>query len=174
MPNPFLRRQFEQDIWATETMLARCRALTPEQLEFTTPGTYGTIRSTLQHIVAADEGYLVRLLGTLLHEKPIRGTDRLTLDDIATHLGHVKDAAARLFSGPTLDAERLITDTPLRAPDAPRYEMYAWVPAAQFINHGVDHRSHINTILAARELETVDLQVWPYAIALHASYEAKP
>lgn len=172
MPNPFLKRQMEHDVWATEQLIERCRKLTPDQLELTTPGTYGTILATLQHIVSADEGYLVRLTGKLLHEKPFR-YDPATLDDIATHLGHVKEAVDRLFSGPTLDAERLITDTPLRAPDAPRVEMYAWVPASQFINHGVDHRSHINTILAAHALDTIDLQIWPYAIGMGASRQVK-
>jgi len=174
VPNPFMHRQMQHDVWATEQLLARCQKLTPEQLELTTPGTYGTIKGTLQHIVVADENYLIRLSGKLLHDKVFRLTDPATLDDIATHLAHVKDAVERLFAGPTLDAERLITDTPSRPEGAPRFEMRTWVPASQLINHGVDHRSHINTILAAHGLETVDLQVWPYATALGASYEAKP
>ena len=174
MPNPFLHRQMQHDVWATEQLVARCRTLSPDQLELGSPGTYGTIRATLQHIVSADEGYLVRMTGNVLHERPFRGNEPASLDEIATHLSHVKDAIERLFAGPTLDAERLITDTPLRAPGAPRFEMRTWVPASQLINHGVDHRSHINTILATHGLETVDLQVWPYAMALGASYEAKP
>ena len=174
MPNPFLHRQMQHDVWATEQLIALCRKLTPEQLELTTPGTYGTIKGTLHHIVTADENYLIRLSGNLLHEKVFRLTDPATLDDIATHLGHVKDAIERLFAGPTLDADKLIADTPSRPAGAPRFEMRTWVPASQLINHGVDHRSHVNTILASHGLETVDLQVWPYATALGASYEAKP
>ena len=163
----------QHDVWATEQLIARCRTLTPEQLELTTPGTYGTIHATLQHIVSADENYLIRLSGKLLHENVFRATDPATLDDIATHLGHVKDAIEQLFAGATLDAEHLLTDTPSRPANAPRFETRTWVPASQLINHGVDHRSHVNTILAAHGLETVDLQVWPYAMALGASVEAK-
>jgi uncharacterized damage-inducible protein DinB len=173
MPNPFLHRQMQHDVWATEQLIARCRTLTPEQLELTTPGTYGTIKGTLQHIVTADESYLIRLSGKLLHENVFRVTDPASLHDIATHLGHVKDAIERLFSGPTLDAEQVLTDTPARPAGAARFEMRTWVPASQLINHGVDHRAHVNTILAAHGLETVDLQVWPYAMALGASVEAK-
>jgi len=167
--NKFLKRQFEHDVWATGKLIERARALTTAQLELTAPGTYGTIRGTLQHIVSSDEGYLVRLTGTVLHERPFRVNDAASLDDIATHLGHVRAAVERLFSGATLDAERLIADTPLRAPDQPRIEMSAWVPATQLINHGTDHRSHINTILATHGLETVDLQIWPYARELGAT-----
>jgi uncharacterized damage-inducible protein DinB len=163
----------QHDIWATEQLIAHCRKLTPDQLELTTPGTYGTIKATLQHIVAADENYLIRLSGKLLHENVFRVTDSASIHDIATHLGHVKDAVERLFAGPTLDAEHLLTDTPSRPAGAPRFEMRTWVPASQLINHGVDHRSHVNTILAAHGLETVDLQVWPYAMELGASREAK-
>ncbi len=169
MPNPFLKRQLEQDVWATEKLIAHLRKLTPPQLELTASGTYGTIKSTLQHIVVADENYIVRLTGNILHGAPFRITDPATIDDIAAHLAHVKDGVARLLSGPTLDAERLITDTPLRQAGAPRNEMATWVPAAQFVNHGVDHRSHINTILAANGLETIDLQVWPYASEVGAT-----
>lgn len=167
--NEFLRRQFQHDVWATERLLMRLRSLTPAQLELTAPGTYGTIRGTLQHIVSSDEGYLVRLSGQVLHARPFRANDPATLDDIAAHLGHVKSAAQQLFAGARLDAERKIADTPLRAPEQPRIEMSAWVPAAQFINHGTDHRSHINTILATHGLETVDLQIWPYATELGAT-----
>lgn len=167
--NKFLRRQFEHDVWATETLVARCRSLTAEQLELTTPGTFGTIRRTLQHIVVADENYLVRITGGILHEPPFRLTDESTLDEIAAHLTHVKAGVERLFSGPTLDADRVIADTPLRTPGSPRIEMATWVPAAQFVDHGTDHRSHINTILATHGLETVDLQIWPYAGQLGAT-----
>jgi uncharacterized damage-inducible protein DinB len=164
----------QHGVWATERLIARCRTLSPDQLELGAPGTYGTIRGTLQHIVSADEGYLVRMSGRVLHDKTFRGNDPATLDEIAEHLGHVKAAIERLFTGPTLDADRLLADTPLRPAGAPRFEMQTWVPAAQLIDHGVDHRSHVNTILATHSLETVDLQVWPYAISLGASREAKP
>ena len=173
MPNPFLRRQMEHDVWASAKLIERCRKLTPEQLELTTPGVYGTIRATLQHIVSADEGYLVRLTGKVLHETPFRGNDPATPDDIATHFGHVKAAVARLFAGPQLDAERVLTDTPLRPPEAPRIEMATWAPANQLIYHGVDHRSQIDTILSTHGLETLDLQIWPYAMELGASREVK-
>jgi uncharacterized damage-inducible protein DinB len=169
VPNPFLHRQMLHDTWATGKLIERCRKLTPEQLELTTPGTYGTIRATLQHIVSADEGYLVRLLGRLLHDPAFREKDPATLDDIAGHLAHVKDAVERLFSGPTLDADRVIQDTPLRPPGAPRFEMATWAPATQLIYHGVDHRSQIDTILSVHGLDTIDMQVWPYAMELGAS-----
>ena len=159
-------------IWANERLLERCRALTDEQLDLTVPGTYGTIRKTLAHIVSAEEGYLVRLLGSLLHEPPLREPD-LTLEGIAAHIAHVTNAVERLFAKGSPDPDRVIADTPLRRAGAPRFEMAAWAPAAQFVYHGIDHRSQIETILSTHGLETLDLQIWPYAMELGASREVK-
>src|SRR5216683_1894298 len=168
-----LLRQMRHGIWADEQLLERCRALTDEQLDLTVPGTYGSIRNTLAHIVASEEGYLVRLLGSLLHEPPLRQQDLATLDGIAAHIPHVASALERLFAKESPDPDRLIADTPLRRAGAPRFEMVAWAPAAQFVYHGIDHRSQIDTILSTHGLETVDLQVWPYAMELGGSREVK-
>jgi len=166
-----LQRQMRHDVWATDRLIAHLRKLSAAQLELTAVGTYGTIRKTLIHIVGADEGYLVRLLGAKFHDTPF--TSDGDLDAIATHLGHVKDGVERLFSRGAFDGDRVITDTPLRRPDQPRAEMSAWVPAAQLVYHGVDHRSQIDTILSTHGLETLDMQVWPYAGELDAVREAK-
>ena len=168
-------RQLRHDVWATEALLTFCRGLSPQQLELTVPGTYGTVRRTLAHIVSSDEGYLTRLLGSVLHEPPFRdaAAETATLDELASHLVHVKDAVERLFSSGELDADRLIRDTPLRRHGDPRFEMNAWAPLTQFVHHGNDHRAQIGTILGAHGLEAPDLQVWPYAMELGASREVK-
>jgi hypothetical protein len=82
-------------------------------------------------------------------------------------------AVERLFASGSPDPDRVIADTPLRRPGMPRFEMAAWPPASQFVYHGIDHRSQIATILSANGLEPPDLQVWPYAMELGASREAK-
>lgn len=166
-------RQLRHDVWATERLIAHCRRLSDSELDLTVPGTYGTIRRTLAHIVASDEGYLVRLLGELLHDPPLRSDHEITLDDTAAHLAHVQDGVERLFAGSDLDADRLILDTPLRRPGDRRFEMNAWAPLTQFVHHGSDHRSQISTILGANGLEVPDLAVWPYALELGAEREAR-
>jgi len=173
MTTPPMLRQLRHDVWATERLVAHCRQLSTAQLELTVPGTYGTIRRTLAHIVTSDEGYLTRLLGALLHDPPFRLDHEVTLDEAAAHLAHVKDGVERLFGGGELDADRLLRDTPLRRPGDPRFEMNAWAPLTQFVHHGSDHRAQIETILGANGLTTPDLQVWPYAMELGASREAK-
>ena len=168
---PVLLRQLRHDVWATEQLITTCRTLTSAQLELRVPGTYGAIRATLAHIVAADESYLTRVLGELLHD-PVRWED-IALDDIAAHLGHVKEAIERVFGDGEVDGDRLILDTPARRPGAQRFEMYAWVPLTQFVHHGNDHRAQIAATLSAHGIEPPDLQVWPMAMAIGASREGK-
>ena len=151
------------DVWATEKLVAYCRTVPPQKLEQTAPGTYGTVRNTLAHIVVADENYLVRLSGALIHDPALRAPEALSLDDIVTHLAHVRDGVERLFARGDLDPDRVIPDTPARRPEQPRIEMEAWVPAAQFVHHGSDHRAQINAILTAHGLESQDVQIWPLA-----------
>lgn len=165
-------RQLRHDVWATERLIDHCRELSDAQLDLTVPGTYGTIRRTLAHIVAADEGYLARLLGVALHETRFRDDHDATLDELAEHVTHVRGGVERLFGGAAFEPDRVIRDTPLRPAGAPRFEMEAWVPVTQFVHHGSDHRAQIGTILGAHGLRTPDLQVWPYAMGLGSSREA--
>ena len=166
-------RQFRHDVWASEQIVAKCRTLSDEQLDLEIPGTYGTIRATLAHIVGSDEGYLIRLLGAMLHPRAPWDEKTVALDDIATHLVHVKDGIERVFADAEVDGDRFITDTPLRRPDQKRFEMYAWVPLTQFVHHGNDHRSQIATTMSAHGIEPPDLQVWPLAMEMGASREGK-
>lgn len=171
---PPMVRQMRHDVWATERLIAHCRTLTADQLELAAPGTYGSIRKTLAHIVASGEGYLVRLHGALLHDPPFRypTSEDASLEEIAAHLPHLRDGVERLFASGEFDPDRLIRDTPLRKPTDPRFEMNAWAPLTQFSHHGSDHRAHIGTILGAHGLATPELDVWAYAQELGAERQA--
>ena len=59
---------FEHHIWATTRLIDTCLELTPEQLDATAPGTYGSILDTQRHIVGADAGYLFVLSGERVPE----------------------------------------------------------------------------------------------------------
>ena len=158
---PPMLRALRHDVWATEHLIAHCRTLTEEQLELTAPGTYGTIRRTLEHIVGADERYLGRFRE--LPEPLLREDHDVPLDEIAAHLGNVRAAVEALFSGQDFDPDRVIRDERRRSPAGKAYGIDAWVLVAQFVHHGSDHRAHIGTILGAQGLAAPDLDVWTYA-----------
>src|SRR5438067_958817 len=52
-----LVEMFRFKTWATLRLIEYCEGLADEHLDATTPGTYGTIRETLRHMVDAEEGY---------------------------------------------------------------------------------------------------------------------
>lgn len=60
--------------WATHKLFALCQSLDPAMVDTTAPGTYGTIRKTLVHMVNADRNYYRRLRG----EQPWEGMDEDT------------------------------------------------------------------------------------------------
>ena len=77
MTTPAMLRQLRHDVWATGQLIAHCRQLEPAKLDLTVPGTYGSVRRTLAHIVSSDEGYLVRMLGrTTSHSTRSRAMSR--------------------------------------------------------------------------------------------------
>lgn len=153
---PPMVRQLHHDVWATERLVERCRALSSDQLELTVPGTYGTIRGTLEHIVGADESYLARL-GVDVAE-PFGSDADASLDEIAAHLARLKPTVERILAGPDFDPDRLM---PTRRGPIP-----AWVLVTQLVHHGSDHRAHVGTILGANGLQAPELDVWAYARSL--------
>src|SRR3979490_3220072 len=52
-----LVEMFRYKTWATLRLIEYCEGLPDEDLDATIPGTYGTIRETLRHLVDAEEGY---------------------------------------------------------------------------------------------------------------------
>lgn len=62
MSSAILVEFFNHNTWANLRLLAACAALTEAQLDVVLPGTYGSIRNTLVHLIGAEERYL-RLLG---------------------------------------------------------------------------------------------------------------
>ncbi len=162
---PPMLRQLRHDIWATEKLIAHCRTLSDAQLELTTPGTYGTLRRTLEHIVGADERYLLRL-GIVTADPPLREDHDVPLDEIASHLALVKAGVETLFAGKEFDPDRVVVDT-----RQPSREIEAWTMVTQFAHHGSDHRAHIGTVLGAHGLAVPDLDVWSYGSELGAIRE---
>lgn len=152
-------RQLRHELWATEQLIDRCRALTAEQLELTTPGTYGTIRRTLEHLVGACESYLGRI--GLPVAEPFGPNAGPSLAQIAAHFVVVK-----------MSAERMLTVEPERVMSTRRGPIPAWVLVTQFVHHGSDHRAHIGTILGAHGLDAPELDVWAYAQSIGALPDA--
>ena len=55
---------FKYNLWANLRLLDACAQLSDAQLDTTTKGTFGSVRETLMHLFAAEEGYARSLTGT--------------------------------------------------------------------------------------------------------------
>lgn len=152
-----LREAFRHNAWASERLIAFCRDLTPEQLTARTPGTYGSIIETLNHIVASDAGYLPRKKV----DRPAWAGDDLNLaglDVLATRAGEV----ARLWE--SYLADPLEASDPLLL-DEGAYEAQASVPTVQALHHANVHREQVCAIITSLGLEPPDLQAWTWGEA---------
>src|SRR4051812_38862733 len=56
-----LQQLFRHDLWANRLILDACAALTPEQMDSTVVGTYGTLGRTLFHLISSIDSYAARL-----------------------------------------------------------------------------------------------------------------
>ena len=165
---------YQHNTWATLQLIEHCQGLANETLELTTPGTFGTIRETLLHLVGAEEGYFSIVTRKSPFE-PIADYPA-RLDELGDGPVSLTELAERIRTlGPRW--ERLAEDA-----DAARREvatqdgwrMPAAVPMAQAIHHGENHRSHVLSILGAHGLEVPDLQVWEYAFTTGQMTELQP
>jgi uncharacterized damage-inducible protein DinB len=148
---------FRYHRWANDHLLEVCSSLPAEQLELTTPGTYGTISATWHHLAGAQERYVARLSSRepqFSERDPFPG-----IQGIAGHLGRTTEALIDLAA--TVPPEPAIT---AKFRDG-QYRLYPGVVLLQALHHGNDHRTHICTILGANSIEYGDMDLWAYGEA---------
>ena len=137
--------------WANLQLLDVCSTLSAQQLDLESAGTYGSIAATWQHLVAAEQRYLSRLVGfepTVSEKDEFPGVARLR-EEAARSGDALVDAVARFDPDGTSTA---------RDGWAPRH----WLVMVQAIHHGNDHRTHICSILGQNGISYGDLDVWAY------------
>ena len=157
---PLWVEMFRYNKWANLRLLGVCATLSEEQLELTSPGTYGTVSATFMHILGAEQRYLARLGAgqPQLNEKS-------AFPGIAALIGHATRTADLLIS----HAERVTPDDVLDTTYGDeRYELHSGALLMQAFHHGNDHRTHICTILGSHGLDCGDNDVWTYAEATGA------
>ncbi len=156
MNGALLRDAFDHHVWATLRVIDACLALPPDQLDATSPGTYGSIRRTIEHLVDSDAAYLAGLTG-------VRGSG---LESAPATVADWRTEMAR--HGPRwralLDAEVDPTAIVVRhRSDGSETRAPVGIRLAQAIHHGTDHRSHLCTILTILGVEPPDIDVWAFA-----------
>jgi uncharacterized damage-inducible protein DinB len=149
---------FEYNLWANLRLLEACASLSDEQLDTTTIGTYGTIRETLMHMLAAEEGYVRHFTGTA-------PTPRLK--DLTAFPGfdELRRRAEQSGKGLIGIAEHGNLDQIFQL-DGGTYECPAIIVLIQALDHAIDHRSQIATLLSQQAIQPPELDAWSYNDAM--------
>lgn len=158
---PLLVEAFLYNKWANLHLIDVCGGFSEEQLQMTSPGTYGTIAATFFHMLAAEQRYIKRLGGgePQINER----------DDVFPGIAALREHAVR-------SGDELIEIAPRITPDEAheakyqdqRFMLHSGVVLIQALHHGNDHRTHICTILGHNGITYGDMDVWAYGEATGA------
>ncbi len=144
------------NLWANLHLLDVCAHLADAQLERTLVGTYGSIRDTWVHLVAAEGRYVAVLSDRPPDQSFGERTGFTSWEDLRARgrqSGEGLIAIAEDF-----DASRVLRGSYRGEVHA----MLAMVPMIQAINHATEHRVHIATILTHLGVEPPTLDGWKY------------
>jgi uncharacterized damage-inducible protein DinB len=153
--NDVLLTLYRHMTWATLQVIEFCQGLDEAHLGATVPGTYGTVRETLAHLVRAEEGYLSRITNESLPQT--RPDGQTPLAELSARIRRMGPEWERVAQDDSLPGGARTTDDGWR--------VLALVPMAQAIHHACEHRAHVLTILGARGVQAPDPDVWSYAEA---------
>jgi len=120
MTRSLLDDAFGHHVWATLRLMDACLELSPEQLETTVPGTYGSIIDTMRHTVGADASYLFVTTGG---RTPQIDEDQMVLAELRAEMERHGPAWSELVGGDIDPDERVvavITGEGLKTLDAVR------------------------------------------------------
>jgi len=151
---------FRHNTMMNRRLVDACRQLSPEQLDATATGTYGSIGATLVHIANAQEGYAARLLDA---ERPERlPEDRFPgFDALSERFAHGDAQLEEAATQGSQDRQVQVTGD-----DPPgTWMMPVSLFLLQAVNHGTEHRSQVATILTQLGVEPPEMDGWTYFFA---------
>jgi uncharacterized damage-inducible protein DinB len=154
--NAMLGDAFAHHVWATEQLIDACIRLPHDQLATAVPGTYGSILSTLRHLVGSDAWYLAQFRPG----RPPIDEDDATLEALRAAIT-ANGAAWHEVIETEGDPDREI----IEMDDGWRVHSPVGVRLAQVVHHGTDHRSQVCTALSSLGIAPPEIDVWAYARA---------
>ncbi|MHB8624752.1 MAG: DinB family protein [Aggregatilineales bacterium] len=164
MVDHFLEKMFEHNNWANLQIIRTCATLSNDQLNAEPQSaTQGSIRSTLQHLVTAQQHYL-RHLTLPLEERltPVPTPPFAELEQFLTTSG---DALLALARDPASIPNQGQIKTPLVGDG---YLVEPWVLMVQIINHATEHREQIKNMLSALGVTPPNIDGWMFGEAVNA------
>ena len=151
---------FKYNLWANLRLLDACEHLSDAHLDATINGTFGSVRETLMHLFSSEEGYARTLTGT---------SPTPPLEEYSTFPGLdvLRQRAQRSAEALLKVAEQSDLSQILHL-DGETYDAPAFIVVIQAINHAIDHRSQISTLLSQQGIEPPELDAWAYNDATYS------
>jgi uncharacterized damage-inducible protein DinB len=154
--NAPLARMFAYNAWANAGVIDACRKLDDAQLDAPSSNAFGSIRSTLQHVIYGQYSFLARLDGDAQDARALAlqwpGFDALTV--IAAETSEALTAAASALD---VDADVVLS----YQGKGHRYPKSFFL--LHTIQHGIEHRTQIGMMLAQLGCDAPDLDGWAFA-----------
>ena len=148
---------FRYNLWANQVLLDSCEPLSDAQLDATAAGVYGSVRAILMHLFSSEESYAGRVGG----QAP---GPRLNESDAFPGFDDLRRRAEQSGQALIAFAEKATEEELARILhlDDGTYDAPVYINLIQAINHGIDHRSQIATVLSLQGIELPDLAAWGY------------
>lgn len=140
---------FRYNLWANLRVFDICLALDDAQLDHSDPGTYGSIKSTLTHLVRSEERYLFFLTG--------QGRDRAaepSMPELIERLRQSGQALIQVATGIQPDSQARVGEKAELMP--------ATIVLLQTILHSHEHRTHVATLLGQLGIVPPPLSGWDF------------
>jgi len=150
---------FGHNRWANLRLIDWCAGVDDALLDSSAQGTFGDARTTLVHLVGAEERYVELLTG-----ETIPADRRLELEDPFPGLELLReriDASGRRLvevAASTPDGH-IIEGTYMNGEP---YRLSATTLLIQAINHATEHRAHIMTVISQHGVEAPESDGWLY------------
>jgi uncharacterized damage-inducible protein DinB len=145
---------FRHHLWSNLRLFDACLPLTGEQLNHADPGTYGSIRATLTHLLRSEEYYLFLLTG---EKQPTPESDAQT--PLAELKERVRQSSTRLMQ----TALNVQPDKLVQVGQGAEIELIPnKVFLLQAVHHAHEHRTQITTLLGQLGIEPPRLSGWAY------------
>ena len=142
-------------IWANVQLLEACAKLTPEQLDTTMVGAFGSIKVTLQHIVMSEKSYVTRIKTGKRYDRSQDPAELSLAEMLDSARATGADLMAYVPKVQTEDAVEVDWDgTPRMVPKT--------ILITQALFHAAEHREQIKTMMTQIGVEPPDLQGWEF------------
>lgn len=157
-PEPTLVEFIRYNNWANQQVLAACQQLSESQLTAPIPGAYGSIRDTFKHLLRAEADYINRITGTR-PQPSFKWEDGPSLAEMAAFAAQVGEVF--------MDTIQRIPPTQIvhEEEDGLTMDYQARQLFMQVINHGIEHRTNITTLLNSLGLPVPEVDNWGYMSA---------